>query len=166
MAVDQAVIANPPVSVVETPILALDKVADPQLVHAITLPIPSVLSGVTTPPVSKVFSDRLQLVAGALTVDLQALVPGNLTPDTDLTGLKVQILQFTAPETNLAPITITPGASDGYEIGGAGMSVTLSPGDSVIFALNDNAPDVANLDAELDFAGSLIDDIDLLIVAG
>lgn len=166
MAVDQAVIANPPVSVVETPILALDKVADPQLVHAVTLPIPSVLNGETTPPVSKVYSDRLQLVAGALTLDLQALVPGNLTPDTDFTGLKVQILQFTSPETNLADITITPGAVDGYDIGGAAFSVTLSPGDSVILALNDNAPDVANSDSEIDFAGSLIDDIDILIVAG
>ncbi len=166
MSLDQATIANPPISVVETPNLALDKVADPQLVHAITLPIPAVLSGTTSPPIEKVYSDRIQLVAGARTLDLTALVPGNITPDTDFTGLKIQLLQFTSPENNLADITITPGASDGYDLGGAGMSVTLSPGDTIIFALNDNAPDVGPTDKEIDFAGSLIDDIDILIVAG
>ncbi len=166
MALDQATVPSPPITVVETPVLGLDKVNDPQLVHAITLPIPSILSGITTPPASKVFSDRLQLVAGALTLDLQALPQGNIIPDIDLTGLKIQILQFTSPETNLADITITPGASDPYELSGAAMSVTLSPGDTHIWLLNDNAPDVANNDAELDFAGTLIDDIDLLIVAG
>ncbi len=166
MALDQATVPSPPITVVETPVLGLDKVNDPQLVHAITLPIPSILSGITTPPASKVFSDRLQMLAGAFTLDLQALPQGNIIPDIDLTGLKIQILQFTSPETNLADITITPGASDPYELSGAAMSVTLSPGDTHIWLLNDNAPDVANNDAELDFAGTLIDDIDLLIVAG
>lgn len=166
MALDQATIPSPPVTVVETPVLGLDKVNDPQLVHAITLPIPSILSGVTTPPASSIFSDRLQLVAGALTLDLQALPQGNIIPDIDLTGQKIQILQFTSPETNLADITISPGAVNGYELGGAAMSVTLAPGDTILFLFNDNAPDVANLDSEIDFAGSLIDDIDILIVAG
>lgn len=166
MALDQATIPSPPVTVVETPVLGLDKASDPQLVHSITLPIPSILSGVTTPPASSIFSDRLQLVAGALTLDLQALPQGNIIPDIDLTGQKIQILQFTSPETNLADITISPGAVNGYELGGAAMSVTLAPGDTILFLFNDNAPDVANLDSEIDFAGSLIDDIDILIVAG
>ncbi len=166
MALDQATIPSPPVTVVETPVLGLDKASDPQLVHSITLPIPSILSGVTTPPASKIFSDRLQLVAGALVIDLQALPQGNIIPDIDLTGLKIQILQFTSPETNLADITLTPGAVDPYNLGGAAMSITLSPGDTHLFLLNDSAPDVANLDSQLDFAGSLIDDVDLLIVAG
>ena len=166
MALDQATIPSPPVTVVETPVLGLDKASDPQLVHSITLPIPSILSGVTTPPAQSIFSDRLQLVAGVLTLDLQALPQGNIIPDIDLTGLKIQILQFTSPETNLADITLTPGAVDPYNLGGAAMSITLSPGDTHLFLLNDSAPDVANLDSQLDFAGSLIDDVDLLIVAG
>ncbi len=166
MALDQATVPSPPVTVVETPVLGLDKASDPQLVHAITLPIPSILSGVTTPPATQTFSDRLQLVAGALTLDLQALPQGNIEPPIDLLGLKIQILQFTSPETNLADITISPGASDGYELGGSGMSVTLGPGDTILFLFNDNAPDVAAADSEIDFAGSLIDDVDILIVAG
>ncbi len=166
MALDQATIPSPPVTVVETPVLGLDKAADPQLVHSITLPIPSILSGVTTPPAASIFSDRLQLVAGVLTLDLQALPQGNIIPDIDLTGQKIQILQFTSPETNLAAIIISPGAVNPYDLGGAAMSVTLSPGDTILFLLNDNAPDVAANDSEIDFTGSLIDDIDILIVAG
>ena len=164
MALDEVVITAP-VVVKETVALGLDQVTDPRVVNEITLPIPSKLNNTTTPPVTKVWSDNVALVAGAKTLDLQALVNANL-PNVDFTGLKVQALVMSCPSANTGPITVTPGASNDYDLGGASMSVAVNPGDTVIFLFLDNAPDVAAADSELDFAGTGTETFDILMVAG
>ncbi len=164
MALDSVVIANP-VSVKETPALGLDHATDPPIVHQITMPIPLSLTGSTTPPVTKVWEDNVALSGGAKTLDLEALVNDNL-PNVNFVGLKVQVFQMSCPEVNTGPITVTPGASNDYDLGGASMSVAVNPGDTVIFLFLDNAPDVASADSELDFAGTGSETFDILMVAG
>ncbi len=165
MALIEVVIANPPISVKDAPALGLDQVTDPTVVHSITLPIPGVLTSATDPPVTKVWSDEVALVAGAKTLDLQALVNDNL-PNVDLSGLKIQVLQISCPETNTGPITIVPGAANDYDLGGSSMSMEIDPGDVMILLRNDTAPDVSGANSELDFSGTGTETFEILIAAG
>ena len=165
MALDEVVIGA--IVVTETPDLELDLVTDPQLTHQITLPIPLSLDGTTTPPVTKVWSDTVALSAGAATLDLQALVNTHtLIANVDFSGLKVQVFMMSCPSSNTGAITVTPGASNDYDLGGASMSVEVAPGNTVLFLFADNAPDVAGADSELDFAGTSAETFDILMVAG
>ena len=163
MALDEVLIGT--IVVTETPALGLDQVTDPQVPHQITLPIPLKLDGTTVPAVTKVWSDNVALSAGAKTLDLQALVNDNL-PNVDFTGLKVQVFHMSCPTANTGVITVTPGASNDYDLGGASMSYEVSPGASLVFLFADNAPDVANADSELDFAGTGTETFDIVMVAG
>jgi hypothetical protein len=49
------------------------------------------------------------------------------TPPVDLTGKRVTLLTLKAKSTNVGPVTVSKGATDGYDIGGT-FSVTLLPG--------------------------------------
>ena len=161
----EVVLSSPPLGVREDPDLGLDKVVDPTIVHSMVIPVGASLGPDSTPPVAQVWSDRIALVAGALTLDLQALVGSNL-PTVDFTGLSVVVFQFSCPETNGNLITVTPGASDGYDLLAPSMSVSLLPGDFQLLVLNGTQPSVAPTNAELDFAGVGTDVIDILIAAG
>ena len=164
MALDQVIITNP-VTVKETVELGLDNVTDPRIIHALEILLPKKLTSSTTPPVTKVWADDVALSGGAATLDLQALVNVNL-PNVDFTGLKVQALVMTCPSGNSGAIIIKPGASNDYDLGGAAMSWAVSPGGELIYLSLDNAPDVANADSELDFAGTGSETFKILMVAG
>lgn len=105
------------------------------------------------------------LSGGALTVDLTSLT-GTNGATVSMSGLKVQVLRCKAPTSNANPITITPGASNGYDICGADFSVTLSPGQEVTIYGNDATPDVAGTDKTLDLAGTGSQELEMEIVAG
>ena len=165
MPLNEVVIAKELVSVKETPALGLDQVTDPRIAHKMTIPIPTTLNSTTTPPATKVWSDNVPLVAGAKILDLQALVNANL-PNVDFTGLKVQVLMMSCPSANTGAITITSGALNGYDIGGAAMSYALDPGGTLVLLLRDTAPDVAAADSEIDFAGTGTEPFDIILVAG
>ena len=164
MALDEVIIANP-VTVKETVALGLDNVTNPRITHALAMLLPAKLTSSTTPPVTKVWSDEVALSGGAKTLDLEALVNVNL-PNVNFVGLKVQILIMSCPASNTGPITIVPGASNDYDIGGAAMSWAVSPGGMLIYLSDDDAPDVASADSELDFAGTGSEVFDILMVAG
>ncbi len=163
MALDEVIVSNP-VSVKETVALGLDNVTDPRIIHEIGLLLPAKLTSATTPPVTKIWSDNVALAAGAKVLDLEALVNDNL-PNVNFVGLKVQLLVFSVPAGNSA-ITITSGASNGYDIGGASSSWAIGPGGQLILLLNETAPDVAGADSEIDFAGTGSETFDILMVAG
>ena len=165
MSVAKATVANPPVTVNETPALGLDQVTDPTILHSITMPVGGTLHATSTPAVSKVWSDRVALVAGAKTLDLQALVNDNL-PNVDFTGLKIQVWMLSVPESNSGAITMTVGAANGYDFSGGDGKVTLVPGASMVMTANNNLSDVAAADSELDFAGTGTEVFDILIIAG
>ena len=157
-------LANP-VLVKETIALALDAVTDPRIIHQFDLLIPTKLDSTTTPPVTKVWGDTVALVAGAATLDLQALVNANL-PNVDFDTLKVQVLLVSCPSSNTGVITITPGAANDYDLGGAAMSWAVSPGGMLVYLSDDNAPDVAAADSELDFAGTGTETFNIIMAAG
>jgi len=161
----EVVLSSPPLGVREDPDLGLDKVVDPTVVHSMVIPVGASLGPDTTPPVTQVWSDRIALVAGVFTLDLQALVGSNL-PTIDLTGLKIQIFQFSCPQANSGFINVTPGAVNGYDLVGASMFVSLLPGDFQLLVLNDSQADVSGPNSEIDFTGSGVDEFDILIAAG
>ena len=162
MALDEVVIKSP-VSVKETPALGLDQVTDPRIrdhdadsVQAEQYHDSTGHQGL----VGQRGSRGRREVARP-----QALVNANL-PNVNFNGLKVQVLQMSCPEANTGPIVMTSGASNGYDIGGKLMLVSVSPGNTVIFLFLDNAPDVVGPDSELDFAGTGTETFDILMVAG
>jgi hypothetical protein len=123
------------------------------------------LNSGSTPAVTKHAIFKQALTAGAATIDLTSLTDvagasfsGN--------GLKVRAAKFRAPATNANPITITPGASNGIDLFGASSSVTLSPGQSVLFYFKDGAPAIASGDKTLDLAGTGTQELEVELLIG
>lgn len=78
------------------------------------------------PLATKAFPVLVTLVAGAATLDLTALTNGDQTED--MTGLSLMELQAIAHPDNANPITIAPGASNGYSgwVGTNGLKLTTA----------------------------------------
>ena len=123
------------------------------------------LGAATTPPATKVAAFQKALAAGVATIDLTALV-GTNGEIVDGSGLKVQCLKVANPVTNANPISITEGAANGYAAFGAGWKLTLSPGMEALLYGDDDAPDVAAGDKNIDLAGTGSQALDVLIVLG
>jgi hypothetical protein len=129
------------------------------------LNVQSSIDATTTPPATKVAGFQKALAAGVGTIDLTAL-PGTNGTTVDGTGLKVQAVKFRNPSSNANNITITVGASNGYQLHGAGWSITLRPGESYLWEGVDAAPDVGGSAKNIDLAGTLVQALDVLIVLG
>ena len=117
----------------------------------------------STVPATKVSYDSIALVAGAHTIDLQAL-PG--TNGTTVNGdtLKVQLFKFKNTGTNA--MTISEGAANGYALLGAAFSFILLKDQEVLFQLANTAPDIAAADSEIDIAGTGVETFQMSIVMG
>lgn len=125
------------------------------------------LTSVTTPPVTKHAAKLVALVAGAATIDLTALTAwGANGAAEDMSGLKLQIMRLKATAANANPITITAGASNGYEAFGAAWSLALSGGQEVTLYGFDKTPDVAGGAKTIDLAGTLTQSIEIEVVFG
>ena len=96
----------------------------------------------TTPPATKVAAFTKALVAGAATIDLTALT-GTSGASVTFSGLKVQMVKIINPSTNVNPLVVVPGASNGYNLLGAAFKITLKPGEEHQFYLPEGPPDVA-----------------------
>jgi len=139
----------------------------PTLVHD-TYKTETDLTSSTTPAITKVASFLTTLSGGAATIDLTALTNSGDTAggSLDLTGLKVQAIYFETTSGDSA-ITITTGASNGYNLGGdASFSYKLAGGESCMFSWNETSQDVATADATIDLAGTGTDSIQCVLVAG
>lgn len=115
--------------------------------------VTAALSGSTTPPASLAVSFVQALTAGSATIDLTAM-PGTNGATKSGSGLKVVAALFAAPDTNANPITISEGASNGYELLGDGWSVTLKPGQSLLWYGVAQAPTVGGAAKTIDLAGT------------
>ena len=125
------------------------------------------LTSSTTPPVTKHVAKLVALTAGAATIDLTALTAWGTNGVTeDCSGLKLQILQLKATSANANPITITKGASNGYEAFGADWSLALSGGQEATLYGNDKTPDVAAGAKTIDLAGTLVQSILVVMTFG
>ena len=145
--------------------LSLDITDDPTLSRKTTTS--GTMNASSTVPSTKAWGATQNLSAGAATLDLQALLDGNL-PNVDFTGLKVQAIKVECPSTNTSGVAIVDGASNGYNIwGDASGSVTVLPGCSVLMFFNDQLDDVAASDSEIDLSSSDTDaTFTMLMVAG
>ena len=123
------------------------------------------LTGASTVPATKVVVTQKALVAGAATLDLTALV-GTNGAAVDLSGLKVQAVKFRNPSANANAITVKFGATNGYLLGGAAWSFILEPGMEIVVYGNDKTPDVDATHKNIDLAGTLVQALDVVIVAG
>lgn len=124
------------------------------------------LNASSTPPVTKVGSDEdVEIYGGIATIDLTDLI-GTNGAAVDGTGLKVQHILIVANEDNYDPITVEPGASNGYELKGASWSEDLDPGDIFQLTKIDTAPDVASGAKNIDFTGTDGDTFSYIVVLG
>lgn len=126
------------------------------------------LTGTSTPPVSVESYQEYDLVAGAKTIDLTALVD-SLGVTRDCTGLKLQTLIFINPTGN-ASMNIAPGGSNPYPIFGASNDITVpgnAAGDSIVaLVFPEGCPDVAAGVKTIDIAGTGTESFKLGVVLG
>jgi hypothetical protein len=111
------------------------------------------LNSASTPPASKVAAFEQALTSGDATLDLTALVGTNGVV-VDGSGLRVQVLRLRAPATNGNPITVSKGASNGYDGFGADFSLTLAAGAEVLLFSKDSGGDIAGANKTLDLVGT------------
>jgi hypothetical protein len=122
------------------------------------------LSSSSSVPVTQVSSQVLALVAGTKTLDLTAL-PGANGVTIDGTGLKVRAVKLKGI-TAMAAITITAGASLGYNLFGSGWKVIVNADQEAVFFLGNNAPTITSGLKNIDFAGTGTNTINVEIVLG
>lgn len=121
------------------------------------------LNADSTPPATTVAAFVQALTTGAATIDLTALT-GTNGGTINGTGLKVQVLKVKNLGANA--LTITPGASNGYDILGASSSVTLASGQEIMLFGNDAVEDVASGAKTIDLSGTGSQTSEWMIVLG
>jgi len=148
--------------------LGLTHVADPSLVHSLGLSKLTLTPTSTPAAISTVWSKRVQLSAGTLTLALDALSRGSELSALDLTGLKVQAVQIFCPSTNTDAVLVEEAAVNGYGIFGAATAeVSIAPGGMVTFYNPEGNEDVGATESDLDLTSPDVDaDVDILLVAG
>lgn len=119
----------------------------------------------SSPPATKCAFAPVAMTAGAATIDLAALTGAN-GATVNLTGLKVQVAKFKAKADNAGAVTLSEGASNGYELGGNTWKFALLPGMEITIYGNDATPDVGSGAKNMDMAGTLTDAVEVSIIAG
>ena len=117
----------------------------------------------TTPDGTAYWSGHVNLVAGALSIDLTSLLQVATGFTKDMTGLKLREFQCIADHTNSNPMSIGTGATNGYaELG------TLSnlKADSAVMRHCVGASAVDGTHKTLDLAGVGTDGMSILMVFG
>jgi hypothetical protein len=118
----------------------------------------------TTPPATIVSDFLLTLTAGAATVDLRSL-PGTKGIQ-DGNGKKIRELYIKAVDTNGNLITVVGGAANGYLLFGTAGKETLNPGEELHRRYKDALPAVDDTHKTIDFAGTLAQQLQVVIVLG
>lgn len=151
-------------------VAAANELTRSQLIHSASDNLLK-LAAATTPAVTKVYAQQLQLSSGTLTVDLTALVDG-AGQALDLTGLKVQIIKIVnAPRSGAAntdTLNVVIAAVNGYQwAGDAASEATLAIGGSLQIYNPEGTPDVGASAKDITFSSPDVDaDFQLLIAAG
>lgn len=121
------------------------------------------LNATSTTPATKCVSRLIALTAGAYTIDLTTITGTNGLAQ-DGTGLKLQLLRI--KNLGAAVMTFTVGASNGYNVAGAGFSVALLTNQKLTLDLYDASPDIASGDRTIDVAGTGTQTFELTLVMG
>lgn len=124
-----------------------------------------ILTGSSSPDATVVYKGTVTLTAGAATLDLTALTDSS-GATIATTGLKVRAIKVKPTGTNANAITLSEGASNGYELFGDGWKVAVQATSHFLAYLGATAPDVATGAKTIDFAGTLVQSCDVMIVFG
>lgn len=116
-------------------------------------------------PATKVASFEKDLSGGAATIDLTSIT-GTNGATVNLNGLKVQAFKVKAKSANANPITLTEGASNGYELLGASWTIILQPSQEVLVWGHDSTPDVSGTTKTIDMSGTDTQGVEIIVVAG
>lgn len=100
------------------------------------------------------------MTGGAGAIDLTALGED----DIDGTDKRVETIRIVAPATNAADVTITKSSSNGYALAGAGVSITLEPGQAIELTGNGAAPVIGSTAKGLTLAGTGTDAVTIRVV--
>ncbi len=126
----------------------------------------------TTPAAVASSYFAVALVAGAATIDLTAL-PGPIDAATcgkSGAATAVQAIKIAAPKTNVGPVAISPSSVNGYAASGGGLvfsaghTVTLAPGDELLW--KGDAPNVSPTCRDLTLSGTGTDVLNFAIILG
>jgi hypothetical protein len=148
--------------VAETLASGVDGATSPTITHS-AFDDTGTLNATSTPPATKCVVKIIPLVAGAATINLTTITGTNGLAQ-DSTGLKVQY--FRVKNLGANTMTFTVGASNGYNLAGAGFSVALEQNQWFVLYGNDATPDVAAADCTIDVAGTLVQTFELTLVTG
>ena len=148
---------------IETLDTGVDFAPTPAIVHS-DLNLITTLNASSTPPVSMASYQQYALVAGALTIDLRALLGVNDEVQ-DANGLKLQTIVIRNPTSN-NPITVTTGATNGFPLFGGTNSVVIPAGSTIGFYVPEGLADVSATDKTIDIAGTGTELFDVGITLG
>jgi hypothetical protein len=123
------------------------------------------LTSATTPPATQVAYFSQALSSGSATIDLTSLTGANGI-SIDGSTLKVQVAKFKNPSSNANSIKVDVGATNGYQLSGAGWEVTLEPGQETTLYLNDASPDIGASAKTLDLTGTGSQALEVSLVLG
>lgn len=149
--------------------IGLDNAANPAITHTLGA-LRDTLTASSTVPVTKTYSQTKSLVAGASSLDLDAL-PGPKSTTISFDGLKVQFLIIKATDGNSGAITFDIAAVEGYNLFGptnaTDESVAVPAGGIEMRFIPNNGEDVAsNFKDKVDITGTGTDSFSIILVAG
>src|ERR1041384_2192064 len=123
------------------------------------------LDASSTPPVSVHAEFSKAMSGGAGTINFR-LLPGPHGETLDCNGLKLQMFKFINPATNANSITVSAGASNGYDFMGASGLIVLDPGDEIEVRYLDTKHAVDDTHKTIDLAGTLPQALTCLFIFG
>jgi hypothetical protein len=126
------------------------------------------LNSGTTPPAVLVAAYEKAMSAGTATIDLTSLPQsGGLAAGTITAATyKLQALLIKNKAANTGTITVTKGASNGYQLAGATFTMPLKPGQWMLFFGNDLADDVDGTHKTIDISGTGAEILQIVAVFG
>lgn len=147
--------------------LGVPNTSNPNLVHGFGNTQVN-LSASTTPPVTTVVTEQVQLTAGEANLDLTSL-SGPLSSSVDFSGLKLQLMKVQAAAANTGVVTMDPATANPYLFcpTTSNPKIGLNAGEMAMFYFNESLADVSSTALGIKFTSADVDAIvDLLLVAG
>lgn len=118
-------------------------------------------------PATKYSAGRLTLSSGSGSIDLTSLPDANgVAAAVTFSGLKVNAVKFRNLSTNANNMTLTEGASNGYELHGNAWTILLRPGEEYLWKGVDGAADVSGSTKTIDVSGTGSQVLEFELVAG
>ena len=117
----------------------------------------------TTPNGLDCWSGHVALSGGVATIDLTSVLQVSLNVTFNGTGLKLRYFEIVPDSTNVNPIQVGTGATNGY--GALGVQSAMNAGD-IRFGTTTGATAVGSTNKTLDFAGTGTQGCEVLLVFG